>query len=67
MKCPRCGGVIFPDDGTKEAVCFSCGCRLYDGRPAHSPMPDQRAEAEFDLLPYIEQVRILRERRKQLS
>lgn len=63
--CPRCSGVIFPDNGTGEGVCLCCGCRLYDGRPAHPPSMEDKGLDEFDQLPYVEQVRILRERRKQ--
>jgi len=67
MNCSRCGGPLLSDNDIGELVCFNCGCRLYDGYPAHPPMPEDKALAEFDLLPYIEQVRILRAKRKQAA
>jgi len=63
--CLRCGGTFFPDNGTKEASCFNCGYREYGDYQSHPPSLEDRRQAEFDLLPYVEQVRILRKQRKQ--
>jgi len=68
MKCPKCGGQLFPDDGTRgtrEDVCFNCGYRLYDGYPAHPPTLEDRRQVAFDQLPYCQQVAYLKARKKR--
>ena len=66
--CPNCGrygGKMFLDGGDSEAVCLNCGYREYNGCPAGAPSLRDRREAEFDMLPYPEQVAFFKAKGKK--